>query len=396
MILNTKKPLKAIINIAVRGSYILYFCQVQSTNSGFVDSAKKTGEIVEGLINNPKKTISGGVNKAQSLIVNAPEIAKEGFNQLEDASALSNAKLNLYDMQQDAEAKAKYKANIAGQIAGGGGVGSIGKNVVKKGGNIIDNVANEIGKGLDGMSPKPATVVGTPDTGGATTITGKPDGTKNGIGAAETGGAILAIGDAKEGAYTNNSGGSITGPGNGRATSTNKHSSTDRAKNTVSNADQPLEPVNSNKANKGHGHDEHGYQVTPVQQETRIETGIKPSGTRGAPTGKASNFLTPELEAEALGRGRNELNNSIEKNNIPNYDINGEPNRHAVVVDTNNTNGFGERWVRAKDTNGNNIRDSNGNFVPVKDPTILKQAKIIYEYVPSKNTWEPVTYYPTE
>ena len=78
----------------------------------------------------------------------------------------------------------------------------------------------------------------------------------------------MAIGDAKEGAYTNNSGGSITGPGNGRATSTNKHSSTDRAKNTVSNADQPLEPVNSNKANKGHGHDEHGYQVTPVQQET--------------------------------------------------------------------------------------------------------------------------------
>lgn len=52
--------------------------------------------------------------------------------------------------------------------------------------------------------------------------------------------------------------------------------------------------------------------------------------------------------------------------------------------------------MRAKDTNGNNIRDSNGNFVPVKDPTILKQAKIIYEYVPSKNTWEPVTYYPTE
>lgn len=175
-----------------------------------------------------------------------------------------------------------------------------------------------------------------------------------------------------------------------------KLDSTDRAKNTVSNADQPLEPVNPNKANKGHGHDEHGYQVTPVQQETRIETGIKPSGATGAPTGKASNFLTPELEAEALGRGRSELNNSIKENNVPNYDANGEPNRHAVVVNTNNSSGFGERWVRAKDDNGSNIRDSNGNFVPIKDPTILKNAKIIYEYVPSKNTWDPVTYYPTE
>ncbi|WP_227681245.1 beta strand repeat-containing protein [Psychrobacter alimentarius] len=184
--------------------------------------------------------------------------------------------------------------------------------------------------------------------------------------------------------------GNLSDVGNG------KLNSIDRAKNTVSNADQPLEPINPNKANKGHGHDEHGYQVTSVQQETRIETGIKPSGITGAPTGKASNFLTPELEAEALGRGRSELNNSIKENNIPKYDTNGEPNRHPVVVDTNNSNGFGERWVRAKDANGRNIRDSNGNFVPIKDPAILKHAKIIYEYVPSQNTWEPVTYYPTE
>jgi|24_taG_2_1085349.scaffolds.fasta_scaffold14965_2 hypothetical protein len=45
MILNTKKPLKAIINIAVRGSYILYFCQVQSTNSGFEYHYKPIGTI---------------------------------------------------------------------------------------------------------------------------------------------------------------------------------------------------------------------------------------------------------------------------------------------------------------------------------------------------------------
>lgn len=60
----------------------------------------------------------------------------------------------------------------------------------------------------------------TPDIDGATTITGKPDGNK--LGAAETGGAILAIGDAKEGSYTNNPDGSITGPSCGRLTSTGK------------------------------------------------------------------------------------------------------------------------------------------------------------------------------
>ena len=60
----------------------------------------------------------------------------------------------------------------------------------------------------------------TPDIDGATTITGKPDGNK--LGAAETGGAILAIGDAKEGSYTNNPDGSITGPSGGRLTSTGK------------------------------------------------------------------------------------------------------------------------------------------------------------------------------
>ena len=164
----------------------------KETIETIVDGANAIGRTVEDLINKPQKTLNNGISKGQDIFENAPQIAQEGFNQLEDAAALSNAKLNLYDLQQDAEAKARYKANIVGQLAGGGGVGSAGKKVVKKGGDIIDDVASDIGKGLDGMTPKPATVVGTPDIDGATTIIGKPDG--NNIGAAENGGAILSTG----------------------------------------------------------------------------------------------------------------------------------------------------------------------------------------------------------
>ena len=167
----------------------------KGVGTGFTDTVKaifsgaeKVVETTEDLINDPQRTIKSGANTVGTLIGNAPEIAQETLDQLEDAAALSNAKLKLYDLQQNAGAKSEYKANIAGQIAGGGGVGSAGKQVVKK----IDDVASEIGKGLDSMTPKPATVTGTPDIGGATTITGKPDGNK--LGTAETGGAILSTG----------------------------------------------------------------------------------------------------------------------------------------------------------------------------------------------------------
>jgi len=174
-----------------------------------------------------------------------------------------------------------------------------------------------------------------------------------------------------------------------------KNTPTQQAKETSSRADQPLEPVHPNKAQHGHGHAEHGYQTTELQQKRRIVSGIKPSGHPGAPTSKASKFLTPEAETEALNLGREQLELEIKDQNIPTI-VNGEPNRHAVTVETNRSGGFGERWIRAKDSNGQNLRDINGNFIPQKDPVQLNRSKLIYEYVPSTNKWEPVTYFPVE
>ncbi|SUD90600.1 GH-E family nuclease [Psychrobacter phenylpyruvicus] len=52
-------------------------------------------------------------------------------------------------------------------------------------------------------------------------MTGKPK-PDSGIGAAETGGAILAVSDAPDGSYTRGPDGSMTGPNKGRSTSTGK------------------------------------------------------------------------------------------------------------------------------------------------------------------------------
>jgi hypothetical protein len=175
----------------------------------------------------------------------------------------------------------------------------------------------------------------------------------------------------------------------------NKLTSSQLTQEKVSKADQKLEPVNPNKAKHGHGHAEHGSQTTAIQQERRIVTGIKPSGELGNPTSKASKFLSPEAEVEALDSGRAKLEQEITDHNIPKI-VNGEPNRHAVMVESNKREGFGERWVRAKDSNGKNLKNKDGSFIPHKDPVKLNKAKLIYEYVPSKNKWETVTYFPVE
>ena len=107
-------------------------------------------------------------------------------------------------------------------MVGGLGADAMMGGAAGRGAKLTKEGLGQLGKVNIDVTPKPATVVGASDTGGATTITGKPNGSKNGIGTAETGGAILAIGDAKEGAYTNNSDSSITGPNGGRLTSTGK------------------------------------------------------------------------------------------------------------------------------------------------------------------------------
>jgi hypothetical protein len=95
----------------------------------------------------------------------------------------------------------------------------------------------------------------------------------------------------------------------------NKLTSSQLTQEKVSKADQKLEPVNPNKAKHGHGHAEHGSQTTAIQQERRIVTGIKPSGELGNPTSKASKFLSPEAEVEALDSGRAKLEQEITDHN---------------------------------------------------------------------------------
>jgi len=159
-------------------------------------------------------------------------------------------------------------------------------------------------------------------------------------------------------------------------------------------ADKPLEPTNPKKATHGHGHEEHGAQTTDAQQAQRVRDGTKPSGKPGSPAPKASKFDSPEQETEALRLSRGKLNSDIKDGKVPKLDPNGEPHRETVSVQTDDPNGFGSQTVRAKNPNGTNMKDANGDFVPQKNPVPLKSAKVVYEYVPSTDSWEPVTYFP--
>lgn len=141
---------------------------------------------------------------------------------------------------------------------------------------------------------------------------------------------------------------------------------------------------------------EHCYQTTNTQQEKRISTGQKPSGTMADIPKTTSKFSTPELEAEALGKGQKALDAKLKSGSIPKLKPNGEPNRVEINVSTNNPTGFGTSWKRKLDSSGKPIKDTHGNYIPEKSTDILKNAKIIYEYVPSTGKWNPVTYYPTK
>jgi hypothetical protein len=190
------------------------------------------------------------------------------------------------------------------------------------------------------------------------------------------------------------------GPGktpHSKARKANKaQSSKQRAANTTSQVDQPLEPVNPQKSTHGHGHADHGHQTTATQHGDRIRTGYAPSG-RYAPSSKSSHFNSAKAEAEALGKARTQLKKDIQSGGVSKYDptsTNGEPNRHVVVVNTTRVDGFGSKIMKQKDSNGNVIRDASGQPLTTTDPNPLTSAKVIFEYVPSKNVWKPVTYFP--
>jgi hypothetical protein len=168
-----------------------------------------------------------------------------------------------------------------------------------------------------------------------------------------------------------------------------------RAIQTVGQADQALEPPNPNMAQHGHGHAEHGYQTTAQQQTDRIRTGVKPSGEAGAPVSKTSHFTSPEAEAEALGRGRRQLEADIKSGKVdPGYK-DGKSVRHEVVVETNRPEGFGAGYAKDKDpVTGKVKKDASQLPLTKADPDALKKAKVVFEFRPSQNDWAPVTYFP--
>jgi hypothetical protein len=174
------------------------------------------------------------------------------------------------------------------------------------------------------------------------------------------------------------------------------HSSEMRAANRAARADQPLEPVNPQKSTHGHGHSSHGYQTTAMQQGQRIRTGITPAGSAGKPVGKASHFHSPKAEAEALGRARKVLDQDIQTGAVSPYDVNGEPTRHRIYVETHRKDGFGYQVIKQKNSSGKVLKDSADLPLTMTDPVPLYRAIVIFEYVASKNNWEPLTYFPVK
>jgi Domain of unknown function (DUF4157) len=187
-------------------------------------------------------------------------------------------------------------------------------------------------------------------------------------------------------------------------------SSEQRAANRTSKADQPLENPHPNASTQGHGHGDHGYQTTDIQQGDRIRTQMTPSGRMGAPINNPSKFRSPQAEAEALGRGARQRDADIAGGLVPPNKrfpdpitgnptyvdpVTGEPTRYTTFVTTDSPKGFGYKVTKQRDPVTNQIlRDANGQPLTVADSTPIKRAIIVWEYSPSKGTWNPLTYYP--
>lgn len=188
-----------------------------------------------------------------------------------------------------------------------------------------------------------------------------------------------------------------------------KDSGRQRAEQRVAGADQPLEPganAHPKAAQHGHGHADHGHQTTMDQQKQRVVTGQTASGrthypdnTPLPPRSKSSRFLSPQHEAEALGRARRELQQKLDAKDPlwwPPTNPDGSPKRPegGIVVTTNRPEGFGDRAVK--------VPNVQPRQAAADTTTVLRRAQVVYEYVQSLGDgskeahWRPVTYFPIE
>ena len=160
--------------------------------------------------------------------------------------------------------------------------------------------------------------------------------------------------------------------------------------------DQPLENTTKTRSSHGHGHRDHGFQTGLDDHLKRVTTGKGPSGHRGrsgrGPTSSAK-FYNPEAELEALRKAENKLQEMLESGQLSKLDDGGQPARIDVVVTSDHPRGFGGGYRAKTAMDGKLIRHHAGGYQaePVKK---IKSAIVVFEHLPSSDTWVPVTYYP--
>lgn len=123
---------------------------------------------------------------------------------------------------------------------------------------------------------------------------------------------------------------------------------------------------------------------------------------------RAARFSSVEAESEALGRGRRVFACELEAGIVPSFidaqrgersyidPETGEPVRHAVVVSTDRPAGFGtSQVVRRQAAPRHDLAlDASGRRVSMPSTTVLRRARLIYEYVPAIDGWHLITYHP--
>lgn len=123
---------------------------------------------------------------------------------------------------------------------------------------------------------------------------------------------------------------------------------------------------------------------------------------------RSARFSSAEAETEALGRGRRVFACELEAGIVQHFSDaqsgersyidpqTDEPVRHVVVVTTNRPEGFGTSHVVRRQAAPSQalLLDANRRRVAVPSATVLRRARLIYEYVPSIDGWHLITYHP--
>jgi len=104
---------------------------------GVATGAKDTVIGIYEFLKHPIDHTKGLISAAADAVKNPVQTAKNVSGGIDQGLEKYNATIDLYKMQKDEGAEAEYKANIAGQIVGAGGVGAVGKKGTEA---VVDSV----------------------------------------------------------------------------------------------------------------------------------------------------------------------------------------------------------------------------------------------------------------